>query len=215
MIAAVVPAAGHSQRMGRPKLILAVGGRTVISRVVTALRGGGVGRVVVVAPPADAAGATVLHSEAEAAGADLVVPATRPFDMRASVEHGLDRLEAGEAAPTTVLLVPADSPGLNPELVALVVGAARADAGSIVVPVVGGRRGHPVALPWPVALAVRRLPAGVGVNALLALHAPKVVELGVTDPGAVGDLNTPDDYERWCGPGDRSRPVLKTRDKTT
>jgi len=35
---AVVPAAGHSQRMGRPKLILQVGGQTVIARVVSALR---------------------------------------------------------------------------------------------------------------------------------------------------------------------------------
>lgn len=199
MIAAVVPAAGHSQRMGRPKLILPVGGRSVISRVVTALRGGGVARVVVVAPPADAAGASVLHAEAEAAGAELVIPATRPPDMRASVEHALDRLEVGRFPPTTVLLVPADSPGLGPDLVALVVAAARADAGSIVVPVVGGRRGHPVALPWPVALETRGLPAGVGVNALLGLFAPKVVELGVSDPGAVGDLDTPDDYERWSG----------------
>ena len=41
MIAAVVPAAGHSQRMGRPKLILPIGGQTVIARVVSALRDGG------------------------------------------------------------------------------------------------------------------------------------------------------------------------------
>ncbi|HWE35307.1 MAG TPA: NTP transferase domain-containing protein, partial [Isosphaeraceae bacterium] len=177
MIAAVVPAAGHSQRMGRPKLILTVDGRTVISRVVTALRAGGASRVVVVAPPADAAGASILHDEARAAGAELIVPATRPNDMRASVEHALDHLERGETAPATVLLVPADSPGLNPELVALIVERAKAEPGAILVPVVAGNRGHPVALPWPVALGVRALHAGVGVNALMALNAAKVVEV--------------------------------------
>ena len=36
MIAAVIPAAGLSARMGRPKLLLKLGTETVISRVVTA-----------------------------------------------------------------------------------------------------------------------------------------------------------------------------------
>ena len=34
---AVVPACGHSTRMGRPKLALPLGDRTVIERVVAAL----------------------------------------------------------------------------------------------------------------------------------------------------------------------------------
>ena len=53
MIAAIVPAAGRSKRMGQPKLLLPIDGETLIARVVTALREGGAERVVVVAPPAD------------------------------------------------------------------------------------------------------------------------------------------------------------------
>lgn len=201
MIAAVVPAAGHSRRMGRPKLILPVGGRTVIARVVTALLGGGAAPVVVVGPPPDAAGAAVLHAEAEAAGAELVVPATRPPDMRTSVEHALDHLGRRPNVPTTVVLVPADSPGLNAAQVRRLVDRARAEPDAIVVPVVGGKRGHPVALPWALALRVRGLPAGVGVNALIVRLADKVVELEDSDPGALGDLDTPADYARWGGSG--------------
>src|SRR5215471_3453560 len=52
MIAAVVPAAGRSSRMGRPKLLLDFEGESLIRRVVTALRGGGADRIVVV-PPVD------------------------------------------------------------------------------------------------------------------------------------------------------------------
>ncbi len=40
---ALIPAAGKSARMGRPKLTLPLGGRTVLEHVVTALRRGGVG----------------------------------------------------------------------------------------------------------------------------------------------------------------------------
>ena len=53
MIAALVPAAGSSKRMGQPKLLLEFDGHTLIGRVVGALRAGGVERVVVVAPPAE------------------------------------------------------------------------------------------------------------------------------------------------------------------
>ena len=41
MIAAIVPAAGKSTRMGRPKLLMSLDGATLLHRVVTALRQGG------------------------------------------------------------------------------------------------------------------------------------------------------------------------------
>jgi molybdenum cofactor cytidylyltransferase len=199
MIAAVVPAAGHSQRMGRPKLILRVGGRTVIARVVSALRDGGASPVVVVSPPADAPGATALRSEAEAEGAEVIVPGERPADMRTSVERALAHLGQGDLLTSTVLLAPADSPGLTSVTVARVVQAVNERPDSIVVPIVNGRRGHPVALPWKVAQRIPTLPDGVGVNALLALCAKAIFEVEVDDPGAVSDLDTPEDYERWAG----------------
>ncbi len=204
MIAAVVPAAGESRRMGRPKLILPVGGRALIARVVTALRDGGASVVIVVAPPIDADGAAILHAEANDAGAVLLVPDRRPAEMRESFEHAIDHLSRGDREPSTILLAPADSPGLSAELVARVVDRARDEATSIVVPVFRGKRGHPVALPWKLAREVLELPAGMGVNALLKRHVDRVVALNVTDPTSVVDLNTPDDYERWLGSGDSS-----------
>jgi len=198
MIAAVVPAAGEGRRMGRPKLTLTVGGVAVIARVVAALRDGGVSVVVVVAPPADAEGAGELHIEAERAGAVVVVPEFRPADMRASAELGLQRLERDGVRPSAVLLSPGDSPGLTPGLVARVVGAWRAEPGRVVVPTSGGRRGHPVAFPWSVALEIRDLPAGVGVNALIAGRPGLVLEVETGDPSVLDDLDTPADYARYA-----------------
>jgi molybdenum cofactor cytidylyltransferase len=198
MIAAVVPAAGRSLRMGRPKLTLPVGGVPLISRVVTALRGGGAETVVVVAPPLDEPAAVQLADEARRAGAEVVVPDSAPPDMRASVELGLACLGQGRL-PVMILLAPGDSPGLSPALVARLIGQARDHPESIVVPAVHGRRGHPVALPWSLATEIRQLPIGLGVNALLVANASRVFELEVDDPGAVADLDTPDDYDRWAG----------------
>lgn len=196
MIAAIVPAAGRSERMGRPKLILPLEGGTVIARVIRALREGGVETVVVVAPPSEFPGAEVLADEATRAGAVVVVADSATADMRASVELGLDRLRRGPA-PSAVLLAPGDSPGITPALVRRIIALASAEPASIVVPRYRGRRGHPVALPWDLATEVFDLPTGTGVNALLTARADRVLMLDVDDPGTTADLDTPDDYRAW------------------
>ncbi len=68
MIAAVVPAAGRSERMGRPKLTLPIQGRPMIALVVSALRLGGVEMVVVVTPPVDAEETAAIAAAARSAG---------------------------------------------------------------------------------------------------------------------------------------------------
>jgi molybdenum cofactor cytidylyltransferase len=181
--------------MGRPKLILPVGGEPLIARLVAALRAGGTGRVVVVAPVAEAPGAPTLIAEARARGAEVVVPEEPPPDMRASIELGLARLARGPA-PLGVFLAPGDSPGTTTELVGRLVERYRADPTRIVVPGHAGRRGHPVLLPWILTAEIPGLPPGVGANALLKAHADRVVIIEA-DPSAVADLDTPADYLMW------------------
>jgi len=201
MIAAIVPAAGRSERMGRPKLILPIGGLSMIAHVTSALRQGGADPVVVVVPPAAVAGAPALAAEAARAGGCVVVAERPPPDMRASVECGLDHLAQRRLPPpATFLLAPGDSPGISAELVARIVARAKAEPDAIVIPQSQGRRGHPIALPWSLAAEIRSLPGNVGINALVARHAARVVTLDVADPAALADLDTPDDYRRWTTP---------------
>ncbi len=207
MIAAVVPAAGHSQRMGRPKLTLPVDGGTVIARVVQALRQGGVERVIVVAPPPDVSSTAALVVEAESAGARVITPAVRPEDMRASFECGLDAL-VEIANVSTVLLAPGDSVGITVGLVEQVVAHAKIHPDRLIVPVTNQRRGHPVALPQRLLQEIRALPKGVGINALLKRHHADVIELPVEETGAVEDLDTPEDYARWAPPADNGTPTI-------
>ncbi|SIO58654.1 molybdenum cofactor cytidylyltransferase [Singulisphaera sp. GP187] len=196
MIASIVPAAGRSERMGRPKLILSIEGRTVIARVVQALEQGGAKPVVVVTPPRDAAGAGPLIDEAERAGAIVVVAETRPPEMRATFDLGLTHLESSDH-PSAVMLAPADSPGITAALVAQLVNHHETAPNSILIPTYQGRRGHPIILPWTMALKSRELPQGAGLNSLIALHPSEVAEVEVSEPSILDDLDTPDDYQRW------------------
>jgi molybdenum cofactor cytidylyltransferase len=198
MIAAIVPAAGRSTRMGRPKLLLPIGGMALIARAVAALREAGVDLVILVAPPLEAPGATAIADLARCEGARVVVPPTYTPDMRATVEMGLDGLDPG-IPPTALLLAPGDSPGMSAELVARILEAGRAHPRAIVVPMHAGHRGHPVLIPWHLASEIRRLPAGAGINALLLAHPSEVVEVEWAEPRALLDLDTPEDYEKWTG----------------
>jgi molybdenum cofactor cytidylyltransferase len=196
MIVAIVPAAGLSRRMGRPKPLLEVGGTTLIARVVRALRDGGADRVVVVAPPTERGESSEIARRAEEAGAEVVVLDRETHDMRGSIEAGLDRAEA-VGAVEAILLAPADLPGIDAGLVARVIRAGRQSAGCLARPTAGAERGHPVYLPWAVARQIPDLPKGVGVNALVDDPCRTIVAVEVDGSDSLVDIDTPGDYERW------------------
>jgi molybdenum cofactor cytidylyltransferase len=218
MIAALIPAAGTSSRMGQPKLLLRFEGQTLIGRLVSALCEGGVRRVVVIAPPDDTPEGPAIAAEARLAGAEVVVPFERPASMRASIELGLEAL-ARHGIPQSLVLTPGDSPGVSAEIVAELLAYAVKLPGRIIIPSHNGRRGHPIVLPWTVAAQIPSLPVDLGVNALVARHGESVVELEIARPDVIADLDTPDDLEKWVqrqgsesgapGAGDRFRVFVR------
>jgi CTP:molybdopterin cytidylyltransferase MocA len=194
MTFAIVPAAGHSTRMGRPKLELPLGDRTVLEQVVNALRGGGAYYVVAIIGPH----VPELVSLAQAAGADVCLLAEPTPDMRATVERGLQWIEERfHPQPNDAwLLAPADHPVMNADVVRQLLSRFDEGGSSIVVPVHGGRRGHPTLLAWKHVAGIRALPADQGVNAYLRTRRAEMLELPVDDPGVLIDLDTPEDYKR-------------------
>lgn len=194
MTFAIVPAAGHSTRMGRPKLALPLAGRTVVEHVIDALRIGGVHHVIVVVGPH----VPELVPLAHVAGADVCLLAEPTSDMRATVEHGLRWVEERfhPQADDRWLLVPADHPVINADVVRQLLSRFGEGSSSILVPVHNGRRGHPTLLAWKHVAGIRALAADQGINAYLRSRAAETLELVVDDEGVLIDLDTPEDYER-------------------
>jgi molybdenum cofactor cytidylyltransferase len=198
MIVAVVPAAGRSVRMGRPKLSLPFRGRTILEHVVATLHAGGVDRVLVVVGPH----VPQLAPLAEKAGADVCRLADETADMRATVEEGLRWLEEQfHPRPDDAwLLAPADHPALVVDVVRqLCIAYARQPGQTILVPTYEGRRGHPTLVEWRHVAGIRAIPAGEGLNAYFRAHAGETLELPVGNAGVLCDLDTPEDYEQLSG----------------
>lgn len=189
---AVLPCAGRSARMGRPKLLLPWKGRLVIEAVLDAWRSSRVEEIVAVVHPDDHALAKVCRSH----GATTLAPDAPPPDMKASIQFGLQWLSA-HRRPTEAdvwLTAPADMPLLPGEAVDLLLAAHHPSAPGILAPTYQGRKGHPVLFPWPLVTEVLSLPADKGLN-LITSRQP-VVEIDCPWPGILADLDTPDDYQR-------------------
>jgi molybdenum cofactor cytidylyltransferase len=189
---AVVPAAGNSTRMGRPKLLLPWTDGTVIEHCLAAWRAGGVTEVIVVVSPADCQLARVVQTT----GARVVIPPQPPPDMKSSVRHGLQFVEAslhpdpGDAW----LLAPADMPLLPARVVSMLLHEHQRSGAEILVPRHRGRRGHPVLFPWSLAVRLEALAADQGINAIVRAGPTRMVDTDEHD--ILADLDTPDDYQR-------------------
>ncbi len=181
--------------MGRPKLLLPWGQSTVIETVIAAWRAGGVQRVIAVVRADD----PELASRCRAAGANVVQPERPPPEMKDSVRLALHAARDAYAPSDddAWLLAPADMPRLSSQLVARLLAEHDPAHPHILIPVVKGRRGHPILVPWRWARLVDDLAADEGINALVGRQP--VRQIPTEDPSIREDLDTPEDYRRALG----------------
>jgi len=189
---AIVPAAGISQRMGQPKLLMPWGDSTVIEHVLTAWTASQVTRTIVVLRRDDGA----LIKKCRKFPVEVVAPETAPPEMKTSVRYGLDfiRQVAAPSDQDVWLLAPADMPRLQAATINQPPSEHDPLPPSILVPRFDTGRGHPVLFPWPTAAEVSTLEADEGVNALLDRHEVRYVD--VPDATIRDDLDTKEDYRR-------------------
>jgi len=197
---AIIPAAGLARRMGRPKLLMPLGGRTVITRLLDLLDRPDMTERVVVMRRADDA----LYDEVSRSGATIVRPETDPPDMRASVSHAIAETERlfRPRADDGWMLLPADHPMLEPRVLDRLIERWQTGDSNILVPRHRSRRGHPTFFRWKLVEEIPAILADQGLNVLLERHASEIDEIEIDDPAVVTDLDTPEDYEalkrRWA-----------------
>lgn len=194
---AVIPAAGHSRRMGRAKLLLPFRGFTILGGLLQVLMHPRIAARCVVARKSDDA----LATEAAHHGAWVIQPDRDPSDMRSSVTCALQQIERRyhPADDDGWLLIPADHPLLVAEVLAGLIAAWDASRAEILVPSFQGRRGHPTLFRWRMAATVAHIPADRGLNWLLEQFSGQVVDWPCSHPEVTLDLDTPEDYARLVG----------------
>lgn len=189
MICAIVLAAGRSRRMGTQKLLLPIGGKPMIARIVDELLASSVGKVFVVT------GVDGDRIQQALAGRPVswIANPDLASDMLDSIRCGL------RAAPDdcrAMLIVLGDQPNLSAALVNDLIGAFTRGPAEVVVPVFDGHRGHPVliAARHRNELLTRR--DREGLLGFLNSHLDKTSCVAVAAAAALADLDTPEEYRR-------------------
>jgi CTP:molybdopterin cytidylyltransferase MocA len=186
-LAAVVPAAGLSRRMGSEKILLPFGRSTVLETILETLAGAGVTEVVTVLRP----DLTEAAEMAGRLGARVVFNPHPEEEMLESIRLGL-----GAIAPEApgAFLWPADHPAVSAGTIATL--SRFAHPALALIPCWQSRRGHPALIGRRLFSAIGAIPPGEGLRHLWRTLPDAVVEFSVEDPGTVQNVDTLEDYRK-------------------
>lgn len=181
-ISSVVLAAGESRRMGFPKPLLRLGGRSFLRRVIDTHRRLSLPVYVVlgenhheIAEAVDLSGTTVLVNPEPERG------------QLSSLLTALDILGEEEA----VIMHPVDHPLVQAATLEALLQAFRRLSHCVLVPEFQGRRGHPVLFPARFYFELRSAPLEEGARWLSRQNPACEFRVKVEDPGITWNLNTP------------------------
>ena len=189
MITGVILAAGTSTRMGRPKLLLNLGGLPVLQHVLNAAAASPLDEILVVMGPeaGDVASALSVPPSAR-----LVTNSEFAEGQSTSLRAGLQAAGPGSLAAVIML---GDQPEVRPGALAAVVGEFGRRPGPVLQAAYRGRPAHPTLLARAIWSEVISGTADEGARAWIKLHpgARRLVEVGGDPPD---DIDTAEDYER-------------------
>ncbi len=189
MISAIVLAAGTSSRMGSPKPLLTVGGRSLLEHVLETVRDAQVDDIVVVLGHE----ANRIRSQVSFDGARSVVNPAYAEGMSSSIRTGV---RAADARSDGFLIVLGDQPFVASATLDTLIARRNDSNARILIPTYKGRRGNPVLLDRSLSEEVQLITGDQGCRAIFGRHTQGILEVPVDDPGILVDLHTPEQIAR-------------------
>ncbi len=188
--AAIVLAAGKSERMGCNKLLLRLNGHTVLDHVLDAIAAAGIEETVVVLGPRPEELLGVVTSRRGAAR--VIVNQDHARGMASSFQKGLRALRHADWA----FLVLGDQPMLDPGLLNEMTQRLAAHPEALIVsPVHHGKRGHPVLFRRALFGEVLELDDTATIRDIVHRHADRLLTVEAAE-WTILDMDTPEEYLR-------------------
>jgi molybdenum cofactor cytidylyltransferase len=175
--------------MGVQKLLLPFAGKTVIGHILDEVLRSPVEQAIVVVGQEGGRIAEALAGRRVA----LVTNADPEGEMLSSVRCGLAALPPECEA---VLVALGDQPGIAAETIRRMIEAYQTAGRGIVVPVHGGKGGHPILFSMRYRDEVLTRYDDAGLRGLRQAHPDDVLELPAADPSVLSDMDLPEDYRR-------------------
>ena len=185
MISAIVLAAGKSERMGRPKALLPIQGRTFLENILDAISRTSIEDTIVVL------GHHRDQIERSVSLPSVVFNPDYERGMITSFQAGIRKL-SWETAGAFLFLV--DHPLVESTTIeSMIMNLA---PNRIVLPTFERRRGHPVLFSSEVLEEILALGPSEGANIVVRKNPDRIIEVPVNAPGILVDIDTPEQFER-------------------
>jgi molybdenum cofactor cytidylyltransferase len=175
--------------MGSPKALLTIGGRSFLHHVIDVLQESGVDDIVIVL----GADADEVRRSLSWFHGSIVVNQNWRSGQLSSLTAGLDSFHS--TGIDGILVWPVDRPLITSGVVKDLIRSFHESGKSIVVPVYGGRRGHPTFFSSTLFDELRNAPLNVGAKHVLLNHPHDIHEVHTQERGVVLNIDTPEDYE--------------------
>ena len=188
---AIILAAGYARRMQRFKPLLTLGGRTVLERVVSLYRNGGVTDIRVVTGFRSEA----IRSALAALPVAVVHNPAHDTGMFSSVLTGINTLPADVSS---FFVHPVDIPLVRPHTLVMLMEAFDEHPSPVVYPVFDDTRGHPPLVDAALKDTILSYDGNGGLSALLRRFDAMALDVQVADEGVLLDVDTPDDFQRMA-----------------
>jgi CTP:molybdopterin cytidylyltransferase MocA len=186
-VAAILLAAGRSERMGAFKPLLPFGDKTVIENCIDYLRRGGVETIVVVLGHR----ADDVRSQLTNTSVRFAVNSNPDSEMSASIACGVAELPE---RTTATLIALTDQPAIPSGVIATLIKTWKTTGAKLIVPEYEGRGGHPVLVDLAFRDQLLSLDSRRGLRALFDAHREQVRRVPVKSPYIARDIDTWEDY---------------------
>ena len=197
-LAAIVLAAGSSSRMGRPKQVLPVAGKSLVRRAAEAAVESSAATTVVVTGAAH----ELVEQELHDLPLRLVHNPAYEQGMSTSLRTGLEVVAPDRDVQAVVVLL-ADQPFVDASIVDALIDCYEQGQPRVVRPRYGGQPGNPVLWDRSLFDALAAQTGDQGGRSLLQQHADEIAWVDLPDARLQFDVDTPEAYASLSG-GDQS-----------
>jgi xanthine dehydrogenase accessory factor len=187
-VTAIVLAAGESNRMKEPKLLLPYKEKSIIRTIVETIGQSKVHETVVVL----GANREKIQEALEDSSVTFCTNRNYKKGMLSSLQTGLKSLPDHSDACMVFL---GDQPMITPGIIDAIIDAYSRTQKGIVLPVFENRRGHPVLIGKKYIPDINAIDPKVGLRDLIWKFPDDIAEVGVDEEGIIRDIDTREDYE--------------------
>lgn len=189
LIEAVILAAGESKRMGKPKLLLPFGEKTIIEAVVThVIQSKADDVLVVLGGDSEKIKEKIKHIPVR-----ITVNPHYRKGMLSSAQWGFNAVQKGTRG---VLVCLGDQPSIPSYVMDKVIHSFKVSKRGIVIPTFQKNRGHPVLIDVKYRSEIENLSLDTGLRGLVYNHPEDALEVEVNTPSILRDIDNPEDYRK-------------------